>query len=253
MVDELESPERRQRRLRPVGGNMGYGGLNDSTTAEGDTGLRDYIDDPAVGILPESPLGAAQEPEFTPRQRLQEVGARGTSVEREYRLRLIHRSLLRRIPIDQIALKFGVSSSQIYRDIAELKKHLRKGAQSLDSDELIGDTIGYYNEIAAMSLRMASDSKRTDSARLTALRTALASRNDMNRFLQATGVFDVLRYKPPVDQDGTSDMERMVQMTEAFLNMEPDEEGVFQITDDDKQKIDDLGGMNKDDDDINIL
>ena len=253
MVDNLESPERRQRRLRPVGGNMGYGGLNNSTTTEGDSGLDDSIPEAHLSNIPEAPLEEPTESEFTPRQRLAEVGVRGTTQEREYRLKLIHRSLLRRIPVDQIANQFGVSARQIYADIVDLKKQLRKGAQSLDSDELIGDTMGYYNEIAAMSLRMASDNKQTSAAKLTALRTALASRNDMNRFLQAVGVFDVLRYKPPVDQSGASDMEMMVQMTEAFLNMEADEDGVFQITEDDQQRIDDLGGMNKDDDQINII
>lgn len=167
-------------------------------------------------------------------------------LDKESRLKFIHQCLVRRVSKSQIAIKLGVSRSTIYRDIKELNKHLRQGAQNLDSDLLIGETISYYKEICALALRRADDSKLTDAVRFAALRTALAARNDMNRFLQATGVLDTLRYKLPVDQDGATDMERMVLMTEAMLNMEEDKDGTFQVTDYYQKKINSLSELHDD-------
>ena len=166
--------------------------------------------------------------DFNPRARLEMT--KGTEVGVEYRLSLIHRMLMRGVPTDEIARELGVSISTVKRDKRELRKRLQNEAQDLDTDHMIGDTMAFFNEIAAMSLRVASNSRTPYAIRLAAMRTSLSSRNDMNKFLANAGVFDVLQYKRKKNS-GQDDMERIVQMTEKLLGDELNVKGDFNPSD----------------------
>lgn len=159
--------------------------------------------------------------DFTPQNRMQEVKSRSraSNYEREYRLKLVHRMLMRNVPLDQIAKELDVSVSTIQRDRAALHKELRKAAQKMDINQIIGDTVGFYGEVQGMGMRMASLTKLPANVRLAAMRTALGARGDMNRFFNASGVFDVLKFRASDDQEDT-EMEHLVKMTEAILNDE---------------------------------
>lgn len=165
-----------------------------------------------------APLPPQQEAEldFTPQSRLRQVGERDSAYVREYRLGLLHRLLMRRIPLDQIAEQLGVSVQTVGRDRQELFKRLRAAAKSLDIHDFIGDTLGFYNEVTAMALRGASSGKSPLNIRLAALRTALASKDHMVRFLDQAGVMDALKFEPEKNED-KGDLERIVEMTEKLL------------------------------------
>jgi DNA-binding Lrp family transcriptional regulator len=169
-------------------------------------------------LLP-SPQTVAGNPseEFNPRDRLSQVRRRATEYEKEYRLGLLHRLMMRRIPIDEIADQLGISVSQVYRDREELKRRLRSDARGLDIEEIIGDSKGYYDEAAAMAMRAASNSNIPMPMRLAAIRTALAAKNDMHRFFQTAGVYDVLRFRLAQDGTGMSDVKRLMENTERLL------------------------------------
>lgn len=227
MNDDDSVPHRRSRRVRSAG-RAAYSGtsVSDASSAEGystseelnDDVLSDGLDDDLADIQPVT-TEEVLESRVDPASRLRDVGRRGGTVEREYRLQLLHRALMRRVPVDQIAAQFGVSISQVYKDRSELKRRLQKEAEKLDTNSLIGDAIGFYGEVSAMALRMASANDAPKNIKLASLRTALAAKNDMHRMFQASGVFDVLRYKGALSKGDESDMQRMVHMTEAMLDM----------------------------------
>jgi hypothetical protein len=122
--------------------------------------------------------------------------------------------------MDEIASQLGVSISQVYRDRESLKQQLRADAATLDIEELIGDSKGFYDETAAMAMRAASKSDLPMPMRLAAMRTGLAAKNDMHRFFQTAGVYDVLRFKLAQDGTGVSDVRRLMENTERLLSGE---------------------------------
>ena len=149
---------RRRRRRFPDGA---------SPTPRVEGAVDDGSDDPEVEDLNEEMIASApavpspnpDSKAFTPANRLRQVGERATGYEREYRLGLLHRLLMRKLPLDSIAQELQVSVHTVMRDRKELHRRLRTQASQLDANGLIGETLGFYSEIQGMALRMASSSK----------------------------------------------------------------------------------------------
>lgn len=175
---------------------------------------------------PETTPTEDAELDFTPANRLADVRNRATGYEREYRLKLIHRLLLRSIPLDQIAQQLNVSVSTVQRDRKELFKRLRAEAKDFELHSYMGDTMGFYQETQAMALRAASAAKVPMNIKLAALRTAMGARDRMTKFLGDAGVLDVLKFQPNKNE-GTSDLEKVVDMTKALL--EQDKQGAAEL------------------------
>jgi hypothetical protein len=212
----MEEQRRRRRRI-PTGGS--------STRAEGQP-LDIGEDDEMEGLMDlnehveDIPAQRARDPraelENTPAARLSTVGGKANTYEREYRLKLLHRLLMRGIPLDIIANEMKVSVDTVIRDRQELGRRLRSQASSLDANTLIGETLAFYEETQSMAMKMASDRKIPTNSKLAAIRTALSSRNDRHRFLTASGVFDVLQYSPS-ENSNSSDLERLMELTHRLL------------------------------------
>ncbi len=213
-------------------GGFSSSGLSDSTVSEGTpvggADLNEQVRQlavaaPAPALPPQQP--AAQEPavnpsnaeNFNPASRLEQVRRRSSEYEREYRLGLIHRMLMRNVPLDEIAQELQVSVPTVMRDRAELKQRLREAAKELHIDEMVGHNMAYYDEVAAMSMRAASNAATPLPMRISAMRTALAANNDKHRFLQAAGVYDVLRFRRAPGGDGATDIQRMLNLTEELF------------------------------------
>lgn len=144
-------------------------------------------------------------------------GTKGSAYEREYRLKLLHRMLMRQIPLNKIAEELNVTVHTVMKDRTVLYKRLREQASDINLNELIGGTMGFYNEIQGIALRAATNTKTPMSTRLSALKTALSAKSDNHRFLEAAGVFDVLRFQSGEDQAGGSDIEKLVSLTERMM------------------------------------
>lgn len=186
-----------------------------STEARGSSDIEgDYPDlNDAVSEIADRPEELDAPPQG---DNLSGVRERASNYIKEFRLQLLHRMLMRRIPLEEIAAEMKLSVHTIMRDRTELYKRLRGEAQNLDINHLIGDTMGFYNEIQGMSLRTATAKKTPTNIKLAALRTALSAKNDMHRFLNAAGVYDVLRYRVADDNAG-DDISKLMEMTEALL------------------------------------
>jgi len=231
--DDANTPQRRVvlRRGRQ-GGGFGGGGVRGSGPVQGmprshheEDEVDDAIDphrmNQAVRTLPApGPQGGPppDDPD-NPQNRLFQVAAAGSSAyAKEYRLQLLHRLLLRRVPLDQIARQLGVSISTVEKDRAELKKRLREAARELDINEMIGNQTELYDEISGMGLRIASSDAPTPM-KLAAMRTSLAANADKARFYQSAGVFDVLRYRRSEDGSSISDVHQLMENTERMLQV----------------------------------
>lgn len=241
MVDEVTDPSlRRRMMLRRARGGGGSGssfgsGISTSTESFRGTDAPDEIgDEPDRAIDPDQQRAAVQQralpapqadaagedgPDHTnPRQRLNQVAQSGSATyAREYRLVLLHRLLMRNVPLDQIANQLQVSITTVERDRVALKAFLRERASQLDINEIVGEQNAMYDEVAGMALRMASAQGTPAAMKLASMRTALAANADRTRLLNTAGVFDVLRFKPPSDNASLSDIQTLMQRTEQAL------------------------------------
>lgn len=214
-----------RRRRRNSGGGLSSGF---SSNQEGEPqDLNDHVMETAA---PETDaVRGHQEPPpeieqpFTPSGRMKEVAKRSSTYEREYRLRLLNRMLMRNVPIDEIAKEIGVSVGTVLKDRRELHKRLREAAKRIDIHEFIGRGMSFYEEARGIALRASSSTKAPLNVRLAAVRTALSANNDGVRFLDAVGVFDVLKYSA-AESSGSSDMEKLVALTEQFLADDKEEQ-----------------------------
>jgi signal transduction histidine kinase len=234
--DNLDG-EHRRRSITRRSNRMGFGGsVRDSTSGLGNIGSGDpeLVEDinaqvaARVGAIPRNagPQAAPEAPEgdpddmedgFNPLARLRQAAGRSTEYEREYRLDLLNRMLMRNLPLDEIANSLGVTVRQIQRDRKELQDRLRKAARDLDIDEIIGGSTSFYQEVQAMSMRAASSRQTPTAMKLGALRVALAAHNDKHRMMQAAGVYDALRFRKGADGAARSDIQRLLDVTDDLL------------------------------------
>lgn len=231
--EETEGPSRRLglRRAR-AGGGSGFSG-GSSTSLESyrpADAVDEEVEEPETvvdlptqirGAIPRLAPPAAPAPDDDPhenRRRLAEAAMAGDSAyAKEFRLGLLHRLLMRNISLDNIARELGVSISTVKNDRAELRKRLRQTARELDINELIGGQLAFYDETAAMSLRVSSQQGVPTAMKLAAIRTALAAKADQTRFLTSAGVFDVLSFRKAEDGSDLSDVQVLMQRTEEML------------------------------------
>lgn len=250
-----EVPEARRRlslrRGRGGGGgsSFGGGGTGRMESYQGSDVVDEHGDEVDDAIDPNNPRAmdeqvrarmalpapvTADEARDNPRSRLNEVSMAGSaSYAKEYRLQLLHRLLMRSVPLDQIARQLQVSISTIEKDRAELKRRLREAAKELNIDEMVGNQNAVYDEIQAMALKVASAGVNADGTggvptamKLAAMRTALAANADRTRFLNTAGVFDVLKFRRSDDGSDLSDIQLLMQRTaEVLANLDMQDAG----------------------------
>jgi hypothetical protein len=127
------------------------------------------------------------------------------------------RMMMRNLPMDEIASQLGISLRQAQRDRLQIRERMRQLTKELEIEAMIGTSASFYDEIQALSLRIADNNNTPTPMRLAAMRVSLASHNDKQRFFQAAGVFDVLRYRKNQDGSAGSDVQRLMAATEDLL------------------------------------
>lgn len=250
------SSARRLRLRRGRTGGFAGGGSGGSTRSESLRTAAEYDEvDEAIDpvtvereVRARAPLPPPQGLPDDPRRRMAEVANSGSQkYNKEYRLSLLHRALMRNVPLDQIAAQFGVSISTIEKDRVELKKRLRETARELNIDEMVGAQTALYDEISGLAMRIAGknsgDGATPIAMQLAAMRTALASNADKTRFYNTAGVFDVVRFRRAEDGGAQSDIQLLMEQTGQLMQSlfeGSDNFDVFSGTDENDPEVMDL-------------
>ncbi len=217
---EENTPHRRRIVRRRNGFGFSGNNINQSTAAESDI-HEDVVSDlnsstRQLAAVPVQPI-YEETVEFDPRTRLRLASQRSVDYEKELRLNLLHKYLLRGLQLDEISERLGIPISRIEKDRRELAVRLRQHAKDLDIDMLVGNSKGFYEEVQSLAMKQAVSPSVPTPIKLSAMRTALASHNDMHRFYQAAGVYDVLRFKKGIGDGVQSDIQRLMSMTDDLL------------------------------------
>lgn len=141
--------------------------------------------------------------------------------QREYRLKLLHRLMMRQLPNDLIAKTLGVTIRTVQLLKKELSEQLRKEAMSRDLGSYVGFTDGFYNEMIGMSMRLATSKDVPDVRKLSAMKVALQAQRDRTTFYETVGFFSAMKVLPGVDQDDerTRQANSLLDMSNAVLEM----------------------------------
>lgn len=181
-----------------------------------------------INASPDSGLVTPEE-DLNPGTRMEQVRGRAPEYEREYRLKLLHRLLMRKIPLDEVAAQLQVSLATVHRDRREIHRRLRDELSRLDMNAFLGETMAFYGEAGAMAMRIATGIKTATPHKLAALRTAMTSRKELGQFFSAAGVFDQLPFIPD-DEAQSGDLAKLVELSERLLV-------------DEESQLDELGGL----------
>lgn len=163
----------------------------------------------------------------SPGDRLRKVGSHATAYLQEFRLKLLHRMLMRNLPLDMIAAKLELSVGSVNQLRSELTRRLVYEAQTLNRYEIAGRTMAFYDEIQGSALRMADDNTAKPYVKLQALQTALGAQADRQRFLSASGFWAAAPYVP---MDATEDASsRAATKLHTLIEAIIDDKGEMQI------------------------
>ena len=138
----------------------------------------------------------------------------------EYKMQLVHRLLLRGLPLDTIAQMLNLSTRMVQEIRKRLFKRMTQEAKYADIYGIAGQTQAFYNEVRSISMRMATDGKGGAAMQLNALRVALSAEADKHRFLQASGFYDHVKYAPQQndeDDASTQNANALLEMTMSLM------------------------------------
>lgn len=110
--------------------------------------------------------------------------------QKEARLVLIHRMLIRKISPDVIRKQLGISITMYYKLREQLNERMRLDVNKVDVPYLIGDSMAFYDEVRSMALTISSSTSiKSASVKLSAMNVALRAEQDKNEFLSRCGVY----------------------------------------------------------------
>lgn len=242
--DDNEVSPRRLRGRRRNGGGFGRG---TSARSESLRAAQEFDDEVEEAIDPDTVSRHVQRravepytppPAGSPRAVMNEMDMHANAkISKEYRLGVLHKMLIRKMPVTKIAEILGVSVSTIEKDRVELKKQMREDARKLNIDEMVGNNNAFYDDLISSALRIAGNNSTPIPMQLAALRTAMASNADRTRFLASAGVFDALKFRRTEDGSGQSDVAILMENTEAMLQQFRDQFEGFSFNDPEDPEI----------------
>lgn len=142
-----------------------------------------------------------------------------TGYQLEYKLKLMHRMLLRGLPFTAITQALSVSPRQAAALRKQLYARLRHEATRMDMPLHVGNSIAFFNEVKQQALQMATSTKIDPKARVGALNVALEAHKDNIRFLQLIGAYDAHPIKWAHDGDAAVEKANALQeLAEMFLS-----------------------------------
>ncbi len=172
-------------------------------------------------------------------ERIEQIAIASPSYSREYQLQLLHKLMLRGLPLDTVAPMMGISLNTVVTLRRQLMNRLREEAKYIDIHLLAGKSRAFYEEIKHTAMRIASDTTRTDNApnvtprtRLEALRVASMAEDSFHRFLTVSGFFNNAHFSPSErDEDGGQDgqVSTLLNMISYVIDPDTNEEVGFRL------------------------
>lgn len=163
--------------------------------------------DPEPGAVPDSVKAAVN----------RHAGTVG--YEKAYKLKLIHRMMLRNLPESAMASALSIDVKTVNQLKQELKRTLAAQAHHIDMPTHVGSALAFYEEVRGVAMQLATDAKHSAGSRVAALGVALESQKDTVRFLQAIGAYQANPMKWNKVDDATVQQGMLLQeMAEAFLS-----------------------------------
>lgn len=193
--------------------------------------------DQDTGPIPELPAATDM-----PSDRANQIAKTDKLYLEEYRMKVLARMLLRDLPLDMIAqaMKLSVPTVRNYR--TKLFSRLRDEASKFDTTSYIGESMAFYREIEALSLRLGVDQNTQTHHKLEAFRTALTARQHKSQMLHAFGVVDRIPFDPANQgkafDGGNEDAMKLIDMVKAVMEGDEAIDGVYQVIDEDEDAID---------------
>lgn len=182
-----------------------------------------------------------------PGDRSMNISKHSATYLEEYRLKVIARMLFRDLPIDMIASSMRMSIPAVLDYRRKLKKRLRHEAQYFDTTSYIGESLAFYREIEALTLRLGVDKNTATNHKLEAFRTALLARQHKSQMLHAFGVVDRIPFDPANKgqefDGGNENANKLIDMVRAVMEGEEAIDAVYEVVD---------GDENLNDEDMNL-
>ena len=220
---EGQAGERRRSIRRTRGGGFG------SRTGSDSLGTPRHLDDNDLDdeemersvingpVIPDNPPEGDGTGAADPRNVIAALWRQSPAYAKEYRQQLVGRMLMRNVPLYQIAIQLGISTSTAEKDRAAWRKTMAEQARNFDVNEYLGEQMARYDEMSGQALRIALTGDTPVAMRLASMRTAIAANSDKTRTLHAAGVFDAARFRKVSDGSSMSDIQRLMESTAAAL------------------------------------
>lgn len=127
--------------------------------------------------------------------RARQIGRMTNEYSEEFILQALNQMLLARVPKDQIAQRFGVTTKTIYNWEQRLHTKMREEAKNMDPAAFLGESLEFYKQLraAGMALYLTADNLRTKQVGLEQARSA---QNDMHKFLHLAGFYEAVKFQP---------------------------------------------------------
>lgn len=161
------------------------------------------------------------------------TAAGGEGYVKEYELRTLHRLLMRNTRIEIIARAMDKSVTEVIRLRRILFRRLRMEASNVDMLTHAGQTMAFFNEIAGMAMRIATDDNVQPISRLAAMREARGAITDKVTFLKTAGFYSTTKYTPKIDETDPAarQAENTARMLRAIIDPTMDEQAKNDLLD----------------------
>jgi hypothetical protein len=135
----------------------------------------------------------------------------------------LHQLLLANMPMDQIALKFDVSLSTVYKWRAKMIAKMAEEVKKADPLPILGETLSTYKTIAAEGHRLMMSGKTGHDKRAGA-EIALKAMGDQMKVLQLAGFFNnpLMKVQTADSEDSrTQGANALMDLAKSFLGGAP--------------------------------
>ena len=140
-----------------------------------------------------------------------DIGVRSRQIRRadsayteEFILRTLAQLINAGVPIDQIAVRFGVTTRTIFNWRRRLDEKYRDEARKMNPTSFLGESLEFYRTLRSAGMAIFLTAGDSLHAKRVGLEQARAAHNDMHKWLHMAHFYDEVRFRPS-DSSSTGD------------------------------------------------